>query len=82
MKNNRIPDDENLSAQEMAALMRGLGPKFKIGQKVWIRCGGDGAGMVTAIVSYANRYGYRVRFADATLDDFDDYELTDCKTWE
>lgn len=82
MKINGIPDDEYLKPHEIASMLGALGPKFKVGQKVWLKCGTDDAGMVQAIVAYVNHFGYRVRLPDGTLDEFEDYELNDSRKWD
>jgi hypothetical protein len=50
-------------------------------QKVWLKVGGDMAGMVLGIVAYPDRYAYIVRWGDGDSGEYGGYELADAKTW-
>lgn len=81
MKLNGVPEEENFSQAELSQMLGCIQPKFNPMQKVWLKCGMDEPGMVIAVVTFANRYSYKVRWNDATTDEFEEYELTDSKKW-
>jgi hypothetical protein len=82
MKLNGMPEKENFSNAEIAAMLGCVQPKFAPMQKVWLKCGMDEPGMILAVIFYPNRYTYKVRWSDATTDEFEEYELTDSKKWD
>ena len=82
MKLNGTPEEENFSNEEIAAMIGCIRPRFSPLQKIWLKCGMDEPGMILAVISYANRYSYKVRWHDATVEEFEEYELTDSKKWD
>lgn len=80
MKNNLNNEEGGDLESLFKMIAEQAGPAFRPTQKVFLRCG-EMAGMVIAVVCYANRYAYIVRWSDGTTAEMEDYELTDCKTW-
>jgi hypothetical protein len=66
---------------ELDELLNSMRPAFKPLQKVWLKVGGDMAGMVLGIVAYPDRYAYIVRWGDGDSGEYGGYELADAKTW-
>jgi hypothetical protein len=66
---------------ELKELLGSMHPQFKTMQKVWLKVGGDMAGMVIGVVSYPDRDAYIVRWGDGDTGEYGGYELADAKTW-